>query len=199
ADLLARARTLASKQGWNNIEFILGDTTAAIERGLKVDASVMNMVLHHVPAPADLFEDCYQLLEDGGALVVTDLGRHDQTWVKDSCGDLWLGFDPADLTAWAEEAGFSEGTSLYVGVRSRFQLSIRQILKQERQYYPALVPASSASGARSEKTVRLDKEQDAFNRRGFCKAPFEVATAPESSAHCQLSELFRGLRMMLNL
>lgn len=133
ADLLARASALAKEQGWNNIEFVLGETTEAIRRGLKVDAIVMNMVLHHVPAPADLFEDCYQLLEDGGALVVTDLGRHDQTWVKDSCGDLWLGFDPADLTAWAEEAGFSEGTSLYIGVRNGFQVQIRQFLKQERQ------------------------------------------------------------------
>lgn len=133
ADLLDRARSLAAERGWHNVEFILGDTSEAIRRGIKVDAVVMNMVLHHVPAPADLFEDCYQLLEEGGALVITDLGRHDQSWVKESCGDLWQGFDPADLTAWAEDAGFSEGTSLYIGVRNGFQVQIRQFLKEERQ------------------------------------------------------------------
>ena len=32
----------------------------------------------------------------GGVLLVTELCRHHQDWVKDACGDVWLGFEPAD-------------------------------------------------------------------------------------------------------
>src|SRR5690606_2368144 len=47
ADLLAKSEALAVQQGWHNIEFLLGDTAEAVSRRLKVDAVVMNMVLHH--------------------------------------------------------------------------------------------------------------------------------------------------------
>lgn len=130
-DLLARARERVLAQGWRNVEFVLGDTAEALQRGIQADAIVMNMVLHHVPAPAALFEDCQRLLRAGGVLILTDLCHHDQSWVKERCGDLWLGFEPADLSAWAQAAGFEEGTSLYIGVRNGFQVQIRQFFKPE--------------------------------------------------------------------
>ena len=131
SELLAQAQSNAAEQGLGNIEFMLGDTAEAVRQGIQVDAIVMNMVLHHVPAPAAVIEDCFRLLSPGGSLVVTDLNRHDQGWVKESCGDLWLGFAPQDLSLWAGHAGFVEGTSLYIGVRNGFQVQIRQFLKED--------------------------------------------------------------------
>jgi ArsR family transcriptional regulator len=87
------------------------------------------MVLHHVPSPAKIFEDVAELLQAGGSFFVTDLCSHDQTWVKDACGDLWLGFDPADLTNWANAAGLVEGKSVYLALRNGFRIQVRQFDK----------------------------------------------------------------------
>ena len=87
------------------------------------------MVLHHIPAPQQIFKDVAELLRPGGTLLVTDLCRHQQSWVKDSCGDLWLGFEPDDLTDSATAAGLTEGQSQFSGLRNGFQLQFRLFVK----------------------------------------------------------------------
>ena len=88
------------------------------------------MVLHHTPSPAEIFSDLGALLNKDGQLFVTDLCRHDQSWVQDACGDLWLGFEPEDLSDWAASAGLIEGQSVYLTQLNGFRVQIRQFLKQ---------------------------------------------------------------------
>ena len=38
-------------------------------------------------------------------LVILDLRPHDETWVRERFGDQWLGFEPASLEKWLQEAG----------------------------------------------------------------------------------------------
>lgn len=127
--MLERARRCAEQSGLNNVEFLLGESQLAVERGLQVDCVVINMVLHHTPSPGDIFYDASSVLRPGGALIVTDLCRHDQHWASESCGDLWLGFEPQDFTEWANEAGLQEGQSSYFALRNGFQIQIRHFLK----------------------------------------------------------------------
>jgi ArsR family transcriptional regulator len=56
---------------------------------------------------------------------VTDLCSHDQGWARDNCGDLWLGFEPADLTRWANDVGLTDITSVYLAQRNGFQIQVR--------------------------------------------------------------------------
>lgn len=126
AEMLAQCRQRSAQQGLSNIQFIQGDTQLACQRGLKADAISLNMVLHHNPAPAQIIQHCANLLNPGGVLLITDLCAHDQDWVKQSCGDLWLGFDPQDITNWAEAAGLSEGDSLFLTQRNGFRIQLRQ-------------------------------------------------------------------------
>lgn len=128
-EMLEQAQQLAQQHGLNNIEFVLGDTQTALQESTQADHIVCNMVLHHVPSPADVFADSAQLLKTGGSMVVADLCRHDQTWAKESCGDLWLGFEPDDLTRWANNAGLEESESLYLGLRNGFQIQVRRFTK----------------------------------------------------------------------
>jgi hypothetical protein len=58
--------------------------------------------------------------------MITDLCAHDQEWARESCGDIWLGFEPEALTRWAEAAGFKEGSSLYLTQRNGFRIQLRQ-------------------------------------------------------------------------
>jgi ArsR family transcriptional regulator len=125
-EMLDQCESRATQQGLTNIQFVLGDTSVAQSQGLKADCLSLNMVLHHNPTPADIIADCASLLNRDGVLLITDLCAHDQEWVRDSCGDLWLGFEPEELTRWAKMAGLVEGNSLYLTQRNGFRIQLRQ-------------------------------------------------------------------------
>jgi len=128
-EMLDKAEALRQQEALDNVQLLQADTEDAVKQGIQVDRIVCNMVLHHVPSPADVFEDCAKLLKANGALIVADLCRHDQDWAKNSCGDLWLGFDPEELTDWARDAGLVSADSLYVGLRNGFQIQVRRFDK----------------------------------------------------------------------
>ncbi|MFZ5724356.1 MAG: metalloregulator ArsR/SmtB family transcription factor [Pseudomonadota bacterium] len=127
--LLSKARSRIDAGGYGNVVLVAGDTKAALKQGLQVDAVVFNMVLHHVPSPGDLFRDAATLLKPGGVMLVTDLSRHEQDWVRAHCGDLWQGFEDAELERWARAAGLESGESSYLGLRNGFQVLFRSFYR----------------------------------------------------------------------
>lgn len=128
-DMLARAQNRCLEDGLGNVELVAGETDTVLHRGDRFDLIVANMVMHHVPSPADIFVDAAALLKDGGLLVISDLCSHDQNWVKANCGDLWLGFEPEELSAWAQDAGLATGETLFIGLRNGFQIQVREFSK----------------------------------------------------------------------
>ena len=131
--MLEQAEVVVTQHQLTNVVLLLGDTETALQQDIRADRIVCNMVLHHVPSPADIFRDCSLLLADGGTLVITDLCRHDQLWVKENCGDLWLGFEPEELSEWAAAAGLINSDSIYLGLRNGFQIQIRRFEKSASQ------------------------------------------------------------------
>lgn len=128
-DMLAKATRTCIDQRLNNVDLIEGVTDTLLARGDAFDLVVANMVLHHVPSPADIFLDAAALMNNGGCFFVSDLCSHDQDWAKTNCGDLWLGFEPEELTAWATDAGLVPGEQLFIGLRNGFQLQVREFWK----------------------------------------------------------------------
>lgn len=128
--MLSSAKAFAQAHALSNITFVHDDTHYCRTAGDMFDCSVINMVLHHTPSPAQVFADVAQALMPGGVLLVCDLCNHNQDWVRNACGDLWLGFDPADLSRWAGENSFNEGQSIYFALRNGFQIQIRQFIKE---------------------------------------------------------------------
>lgn len=129
ANMLEKARVFAAQKQLRNIEFIHGDTHGLADRKILADCIVVNMVLHHTPSPADIFHDLSRALAPKGALLICDLCRHEQTWARDACGDLWQGFEPQDFSRWAAAAGLDEGQSVYFALRNGFQIQLRQFFK----------------------------------------------------------------------
>jgi len=123
AEMLEKARV--ATQSRHNVEFLQGELALALQRNLKVDLLVLNMVLHHLASPAEVFKQAHQVLNEGGCFNVIDLCNHNQDWTRDTCGDIWLGFDPDDLDNWADNAGLSRGQSVYLGLRNGFQIQMR--------------------------------------------------------------------------
>lgn len=100
-----------------------GDNSSAF------DAVVLNMVLHHMSSPGRTFQKLGQIVASGGYVLIADLCPHDQEWTKESCGDVWLGFDPQDLNDWAKHAGFTERQSSYLGLKNGFQIQLKLFQK----------------------------------------------------------------------
>jgi len=112
----------------DRVSLIHGDSSSARSAGVKADLIICTMVLHHVPSPADIFRDSAAMLKAGGSLIVADLCRHEQTWAIERCGDMWLGFDPIELTGFAERVGLIEKESAYFGLRNGFQVQVRRFI-----------------------------------------------------------------------
>ena len=124
-EMLDKCRATISVANCKGVEFLLGDTSTALDQNIKSDLIIFNMVLHHISSPTKSFKDASALLNSGGNLLIIDLSRHDQDWVRGSCGDLWLGFEEADLNHWASKAKLEIGQSTYLSLRNGFQIQMR--------------------------------------------------------------------------
>ena len=118
---LARARCEQAALG--NVELKLAD--ALQDDCPPADCVVLNMVLHHLAAPGEALKQLARLVNAGGSLLVTELCSHNQSWAREACGDLWLGFEQDDLARWADAAGLTPGESLYIGLKNGFQIQAR--------------------------------------------------------------------------
>lgn len=129
AEMLKKSRDYSQSHNLRSMEFIHGDTHVLAEKKVLADCIVVNMVLHHTPSPADIFQDLSKVLAPGGALLICDLCRHEQAWAREACGDLWQGFEPHDFSRWAAAANLNEGQSVYFALRNGFQIQLRQFFK----------------------------------------------------------------------
>ena len=130
-EMLDKCKNTISLRNCEGVKFLLGDTSIALAKNIKSDLLILNMVLHHIPTPAKIFQDASSLLNRGGHLLIVDLSRHDQDWVRDSCGDIWLGFEEADLNDWGSKADLEIGQSSYLSLRNGFQIQMRVFTKKK--------------------------------------------------------------------
>lgn len=129
--MLELARQRCIQEQLSNVELKLAD---ALEGDVTPsDCVVVNMVLHHFAAPAEALKQLTRLVKAGGSLLVTELCSHNQSWAKEACGDLWLGFEQDELARWADAAGLAPGESLYVGLKNGFQIQVRHFAKPAKQ------------------------------------------------------------------
>ncbi|MBT7335652.1 MAG: metalloregulator ArsR/SmtB family transcription factor [Gammaproteobacteria bacterium] len=89
-----------------------------------VDLIVAGMVIHHLSSPISFFKQAARLLSEHGLLIVAELCDHDQNWVRESCGDLWLGFSPDQLSHWATQAGFKLEHRQFLAQRNGFRIQV---------------------------------------------------------------------------
>ena len=111
--MLELARARCEQAALDNVELKLAD--ALHDDCPSADCVVLNMVLHHLAAPGEALKQLARLVNPGGSLLVTELCSHNQSWAREACGDLWLGFEQDDLARWADAAGLTPGESLYIG------------------------------------------------------------------------------------
>lgn len=80
--------------------------TEAFEQ--RFDAVVSSMVMHHISDTKALFERIHTLLHEGGRIAFADLYKEDGSFHDDNRGVHHFGFDPDELKALLEAAGFTD-------------------------------------------------------------------------------------------
>lgn len=124
AAMLELAKSHATNAALGNVQWLNGDTRTLRNTVAGVDCQIINMVLHHVASPQQIFEDCFAVAADGGVLIITDLCEHDQAWAQEACGDLWLGLSSDDILQWADNAGWERSDSSYFAQRNGFTIQL---------------------------------------------------------------------------
>lgn len=121
--VLERARALAavklarrSPGESGTIEWTRGEIENLPLDDQSVDVALLSQALHHAADPATALAEAVRIVRPGGRVLLLELRRHDETWVRERLGDKWLGFEDHELRALLERAGLS-GVKITIGAR----------------------------------------------------------------------------------
>jgi len=103
--MLELARRRFTHEG-DRISLRIGDLSHLPLRDGEADFASLNMVLHHVPSPAEVLGEIRRILAPSGLLVLTDFNSHNDEGLRNEYGDRWLGFDRDTLYSHLSRAGF---------------------------------------------------------------------------------------------
>jgi ArsR family transcriptional regulator len=129
-DMLQAAR--ARLKGISNVDFRLGNLEALPIDDGELDATVLALVLHHVPDPARALAETARVLKRGGRALIIDMLPHDRAEYQQQMGHVWLGFPEKQMRKLLGGVGFTEfgmhplpvdadakGPALFVAVATR--------------------------------------------------------------------------------
>lgn len=114
--VLERARASAQRRRARNIEWKRGELEKLPLKNESVDVALLSQALHHAAHPAKALAEAARIVRPGGRVLVLDLRRHDEQWVRERLGDKWLGFEDAELARLLKDAGLTE-VAVTVGTR----------------------------------------------------------------------------------
>jgi ArsR family transcriptional regulator len=102
AALTARAKT----KGITNVETVEGDIESLPLPDSSHDVVVMSQALHHAHDPLRALKEAHRVLVPGGRLLVIELLKHSEEWVRDKLEHVHLGFTEPELERDLRAAGF---------------------------------------------------------------------------------------------
>src|SRR5262249_42347950 len=114
--VLTRARAMARRRRVTNIDWKCGELERLPLENDSVDVALLSQAVHHADDPKIATAEAARILRPGGRVLVLDLRRHDQQWVRDRLGDRWLGFSDDELRRLLTDAGLTD-VKLTVGAR----------------------------------------------------------------------------------
>jgi len=94
--------------GRDRIEIRSGTLEALPIDSGRLDLAVLGLVLHHVPDPAAVLNECHRVLRPGGRVLMIDMLPHDRAEYQQQMGHVWLGFSEKQLRKLLGAAGFGQ-------------------------------------------------------------------------------------------
>ena len=131
----------AGRERLASIEWKRGELENLPLKDASVDVALLSQALHHAADPSRAVAEAARIVVPGGRVLVLDLRRHDEHWVRDTLGDTWLGFDDDELRRLLEEAGLTD-VKVTVGAR------------RPRDPFTVLIASGVKTAPRSKKDSR---------------------------------------------
>jgi ArsR family transcriptional regulator len=91
--------------GFEGVEPRRGDAAALPLDDASVDAAFAHVVLQYLAAPADAVAEMARVVRPGGSVVAADFLSHENEWMREELGVVWLGFAPEEVERWFAAAG----------------------------------------------------------------------------------------------
>ncbi len=104
-EMLASARERVHEL--TNVELRRGSLESLPLADASLDAAVMMLVLHHLPAPAAALSEAARVLKPGGRLLIVDMTPHEREEYRQQMGHVWLGFSDDQMRRLLDAAGFT--------------------------------------------------------------------------------------------
>ena len=114
--VLKRAKSLARRRRVSNVIWKKGELENLPIHDGTVDVAMLSQALHHAQNAARAVGEAVRVTAPGGRVLVLDLRRHHEEWVRGKLGDRRLGFDDDELKRLLVGAGLSD---VKVGVGAR--------------------------------------------------------------------------------
>lgn len=114
--VLTRAKDLARRRRRTNIQWKRGELEKLPLKDASVDVALLSQALHHADDPSKALAEALRIVRPGGRVLLLDLRRHEEHWVRERLGDRWLGFEDAELQRLLEGAGLKD-VKVSVGAR----------------------------------------------------------------------------------
>jgi|SRR5579864_1044581 len=114
--VLERARSLARRRRVSNVIWKKGELERLPIPDGAVDVAMLSQALHHAQSPARAIGEAARITVASGRVLVLDLRRHEEDWVRGKLGDCRLGFDDDELRRLLAAAGLSD-VKVAVGAR----------------------------------------------------------------------------------
>lgn len=105
-EALKRARRRSKHRGVANVRWRDGDLEHLPLADASVDLALMSQILHCLEDPAAALSEARRILAPGGRILVLDLRRHEETWVRSRLHHIHPGFMPSELRKLLRDAGF---------------------------------------------------------------------------------------------
>ena len=114
--VLEKARQSATRRGVTNVEWKRGELEDLPLKDASVDVALLSQALHHAADPAKALAEAARIVRPGGRVLLLELRKHDEAWVRDRLGDKWLGFEDDELKRLLEASGLRD-VKVTVGAR----------------------------------------------------------------------------------
>ena len=95
-------------RGWEQIRFVPLEGRSFPFDDASFDTVLVSLFAHHANNPGRVFAETARVLRPGGALVLADLLKHEETWTMDELHDVWLGFTEEEVRGWLDDAAYEE-------------------------------------------------------------------------------------------
>ncbi len=127
---------LAVKNGFNNLQYKLGDIEQVPLKNSSVDLALLSHALHHAEHPPQALNESYRILRPGGQVIIIDLKEHNFEKAHDLYADRWLGFKENTLYQYLKKVGFK-------------QVEVNVITQEKEEPYFETILGSGLKPARS--------------------------------------------------